>query len=272
MLQVIYRCFIELTNRKWTSQLLARFAKSKKSRIFIPSFAHVYKINQDELDVPLSEYKTLHDFFIRNLKQDARDIDENQASVVSPVDAVIEDIGHITMDQEIIVKGKTYSITEMLGGLSQAKKYQNGTYMIFYLSPSNYHRIHSPVSGRVVNQWSLGTSSYPVNKLGLQYGKSPLSKNYRMITEVNVANRSLAIVKIGAMFVNSIELLYSGEQLEKGMEMAYFTFGSTVVLLFENGLFELSPKLNIPCEIQMGECIGFIHHAITEEKIQAPCK
>ncbi|MBB6445947.1 phosphatidylserine decarboxylase [Bacillus benzoevorans] len=258
MLQVMYRCFIELTNRKWTSQLLARFSKSEKSRIFIPSFAHVYKINQDEMEMPLSEYRSLHDFFIRNLKQDARKVDQNQAAVVSPVDAVIEDIGMITMDQQIMVKGKSYSISEMLGGLSRAKKYQNGTYMIFYLSPSDYHRIHSPVNGRVAEQWSLGSSSYPVNKYGLKYGKSPLSKNYRTITEVKLADRSLAIVKVGAMFINSIEIQDLGEDLEKGMEMAYFTFGSTVVLLFENGLFEISPAIQIPCAIHVGECIGYI--------------
>lgn len=272
MLQVIYRCFIELTNRKWTSQLLAKFSKSEKSRILIPSYAHVYKINQDEMELPLSEYKTLHDFFIRNLKQGAREVDQNQASVVSPVDAVIEDIGTITMDRKIIVKGKSYSTTEMLGGLSRAKKYQNGTYMIFYLSPSNYHRIHSPVSGKVAEQWSLGTFSYPVNKVGLKYGKSPLSKNYRTITEVRLANRSLAIVKIGAMFINSIEIHDIGEELEKGMEMAYFTFGSTVVLLFEHGLFELSPAIQVPCAIHVGECIGFIQDSINEEKETAPLR
>ncbi len=44
--------------------------------------------------------------------------------------------------------------------------------MILYLSPSHYHRIHSPVTGKVVEQWTLGTKSYPVNKYGLKYGKN----------------------------------------------------------------------------------------------------
>ena len=55
---------------------------------------------------------------------------------------------------------------------------------------------------------------------------------------------SLAIVKIGAMFVNSIEMHDIGEKVEKGMEMAYFTFGSTVVLIFEQGLFETAPSIH----------------------------
>ena len=51
----------------------------------------------------------------------------------------------------------------------------------------------------------------------------------------------IAIVKVGAMFVNSIEMLILEKKVEKGMEMAYFTFGSTVVLLFEEGRFEPAP-------------------------------
>nr|WP_295969555.1 phosphatidylserine decarboxylase [uncultured Bacillus sp.] len=258
MLQFFYRCLIELTNRKWLSLLLAKFSKSRNSRMLISSFAKVYRINQDEMERPISEYHSLHDFFVRRLKQDARLVDKDTDSVVSPVDAVIEDIGLITMDHQIIVKGKSYSIAEMLGEASRAEKYQNGTYMIFYLSPSNYHRIHSPVSGKVTKQWSLGTSSYPVNQYGLKYGKSPLSKNYRTITEVSLRQRSMAIVKIGAMFVNSIELLDIGDSVEKGMEMAYFTFGSTVVLLFENGLFERKAAIDLPSVIRVGECIGYV--------------
>ena len=42
-------------------------------------------------------------------------------AVVSPVDAVIEDIGTITMDHEMMVKGKSYSIPEMLGGMHKRK-------------------------------------------------------------------------------------------------------------------------------------------------------
>lgn len=258
MLQRIYRFFIELTNRKWSSRLLERFARSSGSRFLIATFAKVYKINQDEMERPFAEYRSLHEFFIRRLKQGARPIDVSPEAVVSPVDAVIEDMGTITPEHEIVVKGKSYSIAEMLGGAAQAEKYKNGIYMIFYLSPSNYHRIHFPASGVVRKQWTLGTTSYPVNRYGLKYGKSPLAKNYRTITELGIAQRSMAIVKVGAMFVNSIVIHDIGEKAEKGAEMAYFTFGSTVVLLFEEGLFEPAPFIHIPFQIRVGECIGFI--------------
>lgn len=256
MIQNIYRLLIELTNGKWTSAVLHRFAKSKSSKRIVPSFAKTYKINQFEMEKPIEDYGSLHEFFIRNLKEGARPIDHAPDSVVSPVDSVIEEVGRIKADRTITVKGKVYSISEMLGNDEAMARYEEGTYMIFYLSPSHYHQIHSPVSGEVINEWTLGMKSYPVNKMGLKYGNYPLAKNYRKITEMKHKSGMVAVVKVGAMFVNSIETTHSGEQLTKGEQMAYFTFGSTVVLLFEKGSIDLLPEIKPPHHIKYGERIG----------------
>ncbi|WP_223591270.1 phosphatidylserine decarboxylase [Neobacillus bataviensis] len=258
MLQTMYRLLIELTNGRWTSRILKSFARSRASRFIVPSFARIYQLNQEEMDKGLSEYPTLHDLFIRTLKSEARIINKDHDSVASPVDAVIEDVGPINEKSDIIVKEKTYSIDEMLGDRDLLSKYLNGTYMILYLSPSHYHRIHSPVNGTVTKQWTLGAKSYPVNKLGLKYGVRTLAKNYRVITEVKTDFGHVAIVKVGAMFVNSIETTHKGSELEKGAEMAYFTFGSTVVLLFEKDIFQVDANLHTPKEIKVGERIGVL--------------
>ncbi|MBO0959420.1 phosphatidylserine decarboxylase [Neobacillus sp. MM2021_6] len=256
MIQGFYRLLIELTNGRWTSGVLKKFARSRVSRFVVPSFAKVYHLNQEEMEKGLSEYPTLHDLFVRTLKKNAREIDKGHDTVVSPVDAVMEDVGSIKETSEIVVKGKTYSIEEMLSNRELLAKYQNGTYMVLYLSPSHYHRIHSPVNGNVTKQWSLGKKSYPVNKLGLKYGRRTLAKNYRMITEVKTEFGHVAVVKVGAMFVNSIETTHKGSELVKGEEMAYFSFGSTVVLLFERKTFKLDSTIKIPKELKVGEKIG----------------
>lgn len=256
MIQGIYRLMIELTNGRWTSGILRRFARSPVSRFMVPSFAKIYHLNQEEMEKGLLEYPTLHDLFVRTLKKEARAIDKSENTVVSPVDAVIEDVGPIKETSDILVKGKTYSIEEMLGDRELLEKYIHGTYMILYLSPSHYHRIHSPVNGIVTKQWTLGSKSYPVNKLGLKYGVRTLAKNYRVISEVKTDYGHVAIVKVGAMFVNSIETTHKGSDLEKGGEMAYFSFGSTVVLLFEKDIFQIDSNIHIPKEIKVGEKIG----------------
>lgn len=257
-MQGFYRLLIELTNGRWTSGILRRFARSRISRFIVPSFAKIYHLNQEEMEKGLSEYPTLHDLFVRTLKKEVREIDKSYDAVVSPVDAVIEDVGPIKETSEIIVKGKTYSIEEMLGDHELLTKYLNGTYMILYLSPSHYHRIHSPVDGIVTKQWTLGSKSYPVNKWGLKYGVRTLAKNYRVITEVRTEFGHVAIVKVGAMFVNSIEMTIKGSDLEKGEEMAYFSFGSTVVLLFEKNIFQIDSNLHTPKDIKIGEKIGIL--------------
>jgi phosphatidylserine decarboxylase len=60
------------------------------------------------------------------------------------------------------------------------------------------------------------------------------------------------------MFVNSIETTHKGSELEKGGEVAYFSFGSTVVLLFEKDIFQIESALRTPKEIKVGERIGVL--------------
>ncbi len=66
-----------------------------------------------------------------------------------------------------------------------------------------------------------------------------------------------AIVKVGAMFVNSIELTHEHDYVNKGQEIGYFSFGSTVVLLFEKGAFTLDEQIIPPLEVKWGNVSAF---------------
>ena len=70
---------------------------------------------------------------------------------------------------------------------------------------------------QVTRQYVLGQKSYPVNQLGLQYGKKPISHNYRMISEIAILTiiDNAAFIKVGAMFVNSIKLTNTTDAMEK---------------------------------------------------------
>ena len=256
MKQPIYRLFIELTNKRWSSYLIRKFVQSPFSRPIVSSFIKTYKINVDEIEGQPSDYKTLHDFFIRNLKKGARVIQFNENQAVSPVDGLLASTGVISSDLLINVKGKDYSILDMLGSEEKASIYSGGEFAVFYLSPANYHRIHSPISGTILGRWSLGQHSYPVNELGLRYGKEALSKNYRSITEMQHEQGKVAVVKVGAMFVNSIDYVHERKMWKQGEEVAYFSFGSTVILLFEKNTFRFSQKREVPRNVTVGETIG----------------
>lgn len=258
MKKKLYRLFVELSNSPVHSLILKKFTQSKLSKPITKSFVKTYKINEEEMEYPLEQYESLQQLFIRRLKKGTRPIDVDSKAIVSPVDGVLAKVGQITSESSFFVKGQDYSLEEMLGSKEDAVKYKGGMFYLFYLSPSHYHRIHSPVNGEIEKQWQLGSRSYPVNQSGLKYGRRPLSRNYRLISEVKVDSSHVAIVKVGALNVNSIHTTHETNHLEKGEEMAYFSFGSTVILLFEEGMIESDVK-EVPAEMTVGSRIATLH-------------
>ncbi|WP_088066938.1 phosphatidylserine decarboxylase [Gottfriedia luciferensis] len=259
MKQSFYRLFIELTNNRLTSGFLRRFSTSRLSKVLIKPYIKAFNLNMEESEN--TSFPTLHALFTRELKKNARPIDAGESEIACPVDGVLESCGKIEKDIKFVVKGKTYSIIEMLGSKEMADKYDEGYYMVLYLSPSHYHRIHSPIEGEIISQFELGAKSYPVNKAGLTYGKDPLSKNFRIISEVlnTENNKHIAMIKVGAMFVNTIVVTAKQKLIKKGEEVGYFSFGSTVVLLFEANSFTPDEKLQSGQPIRVGQKLGKLH-------------
>ncbi|MFD0588380.1 archaetidylserine decarboxylase [Paenibacillus sp. GCM10027627] len=253
----LLRAMTELSSRKWISQLTGKFAQSSASRPIIPRFAKMYGIAVHEAEKELREYKTLNEFFTRRLKPGMRDIHIGHQSLVSPVDALVTGAGTIQSGTIVNVKGQDYTITELLNGSPRTANYLNGYYMVLYLSPTDYHRIHVPVSGQIVEREHLRGKVYPVNDFGLKHMKRVLSRNERLITYISHSGGEAAVVKVGAMNVSSIQyVLPLQKNVVKGDELAYFEFGSTVVLLLEDDTFVPREDLQPGLKVKMGERLG----------------
>ncbi len=253
----IYRSIVELTNGRWSSFLLKRFTTSRISKRLISSYINIYGIKLDEVSEKKEEFQNLQEFFIRHLKEDARLIEVGKHVYTSPVDAKIESFGDIQKNTIFYVKGKSYDLKDLLAKEEIVDQYVNGKYIVFYLSPADYHRFHSPIDGKVVNQFTLGRKSYPVNSLGLTYGNQPISKNYRQITELVTNNGSrCAFIKVGAMFVNSIHITNTKEEWNKGEEVGFFGFGSTVVMLFNENSIQFLENVVQGTHIQVGQAFA----------------
>lgn len=257
MKEKLYQSLIELSNGKLSSKVLQTVAQSRLSKSFIKSYTTIYGIDLTEVSKKPQQFTSLHDFFVRELKQELRPVDGRVNVFTSPVDAKIEAYGEIIDGMTFTVKNKPYSLTALLGSTKQAKRYEDGQYIVFYLSPADYHRIHSPVDGKVSRQYVLGQKSYPVNQIGLEYGKKPISHNYRMISEINYDEiHQAAFIKVGATFVNSIKLTNTTTEWTKGEEVGYFTFGSTVVMLFEKETIAFCDNVTHGVKIKMGEAFA----------------
>ncbi|MDG5786501.1 phosphatidylserine decarboxylase [Evansella sp. AB-P1] len=256
----LYTSIVQLTNNPIYTMALKRFATSKLSGLLTNSFSKTFKIDEQEMEGTSSDYPSLHDFFVRNLKEGSRPLHEEVDSIVSPVDGKLSQLGVIDSENFFHVKEKDYSLATMLGLTNTTKRYEGGTYMLFYLSPRDYHRIHSPIKGHVVKRWAIGKYSEPVNQWGLLFGNSPLANNYRLITELEYNNKRMAVVKIGALNVNSVQTTHLNSSVERGEEIAYFTFGSSVILLFEKDMvtpsFDMNHE-NVP--IKQGEKIASLN-------------
>ena len=184
-----------------------------------------------------------------------RPIDNDPRTLVSPVDGVLSDSGIIDTQQQFIVKDRAYSLTSLLGDESKAARYVNGYYYLFYLSPRHYHHFHYPVSGTVINRYALGSTSYPVNDLGIRMRDDVFSSNHRIISELSTDFGQAAIVKVGALNVNSVRIATSNKNCVKGQDFGHFAFGSTVILFIEQN-DSFTPEELPFTEVQVGDKIG----------------
>ncbi|OMF35920.1 phosphatidylserine decarboxylase [Paenibacillus sp. FSL H8-0548] len=257
MTKWLLRSMTELSSRKWISSMTGRFAQSAASRPFISHFAKTYKIKTEEAEKPLSQYHTLNEFFTRRLKTGLREIHSDADSLVSPVDALITGAGPINQGTLVNVKGQDYTIDELLNRSPRASNYLNGYYIVLYLSPTDYHRIHTPVSGHIVEREHIAGKVYPVNDFGLRHMRRVLSRNERLITYMQHSEGEAAVVKVGAMNVSSIQYVQPLKStMSKGEELAYFEFGSTVVLVLEDKTFTPRDNNLLGSKVQMGELLG----------------
>lgn len=260
----LLRAMTELSSRKFISRMTGAFAKSGYSRHFIRRFAHTYRIAVEEAEKRLDEYSSLNEFFTRRLKPGSRTIDDAADALVSPVDAKITACGPIRDGLLLQVKGQDYTLDELLNGSPRVPQYRHGYYWVLYLSPTDYHRIHSPCSGDVVETEHVPGRVYPVNEFGLTFMRRVLSRNERLVTYIRHESGEVAVVKVGALNVSSIRYVEPlPKVLERGGELAYFEFGSTVVLLTEDGTMEPRTDLKVGDTVRMGERLG----VLTDKKV-----
>lgn len=257
MKRSLLRMMTELSSRKFVSRITGRFAKSSLSRRWISRFAKMYNIPVDEAEKRLEDYRSLNDFFTRRLKPGKRPIDASADVLVSPVDAKITGCGVIEDGMLLQVKGQDYTIDELLNHSPRRSQYRHGYYWVLYLSPTDYHRIHSPCEGEIVESEHIPGRVYPVNEFGLTSMRRVLSRNERLVTYIRNEIGEAAVVKVGALNVSSIKYVEPMPiTLVRGEELAYFEFGSTIVLLTEDGTLEPRSDLKTGDRVRMGEKLG----------------
>ena len=223
----------------------------------IRRFVRKYSVNMDEaLNSDIASYASFNDFFTRALKPGARPL--ATANLICPVDGAVSQFGPISGDQIFQAKGHRYSTTALVGGdKALAAQFDNGSFATLYLSPRDYHRIHMPCAGRLLQMIYVPGDLFSVNPTTARGVPGLFARNERVVCVFESARgpvrQNFVLVLVGATIVGSMATVWHGlvnpprlpdvktwnyadqkVELKQGDEMGRFLLGSTVVLLFPN--------------------------------------
>lgn len=217
-----------------------------------------------------SQFKCMHDCFIRELKDGARPVDPDPNVVVSPCDAIVGASGSVAGTEVIQAKGFPYTLQDLLGEGPLAETYRDGRYVTLRLTSSMYHRFHAPHDCRVERVTYISGDTWNVNPIALKRIEKLFCKNERAIVETRLGSggHPVTLVPVAAILVASIRLHCLGVQFDvrqmgpnivacdaayaKGQEMGWFQHGSTIIVFAPRG-FELAKNVTEGSGIRMGE-------------------
>lgn len=241
------------------------------------TFARMYRIDVSEASKPFEDYRCLQEFFSRRLRPGLRSIDVDEKSVTSPCDGTLSRAEKIENGCLVQAKSRLYRLEDLVGDKEVAEAFRGGNYATIYLSPRDYHRFHAPVSGEIVNTTYIPGNLWPVNPWAIDNVDNLFCQNERIVSLIKerAYQGQIAFIAIGATMVGKIDLLY-GEKINlkqaqarrervtifhdpiairRGEELGTFLFGSTIILLFQQGMIEKFSREQ-STHIKMGEMLA----------------
>ena len=269
----------QLLPRKHLSYFVGKLVHWKGPRIWtnltIRLFAKIYCINMEEAEKPVSGYPSLGEFFVRRLKPGVRPMAMN-ATALHPADSQISQFGRIVGGKLIQAKGQDYSVQDLLAQSEALKIYQNGFFVTYYLCPTDYHRVHAPVSGLITRVTHVPGELWSVNKWSVENIHDLMTVNERIVVEISGDYGPVSVVFVGAMNVGQIELSFDdsfrGNQfilskkrvvvyktpvtIKKGQELGMFRMGSTVIMVYgEDFANRFEGKMNLDRFVKVGQAL-----------------
>ncbi len=197
-------------------------------------------------------FASWNDFFTRRFKEGERPVasPDDEKVIVSACEATPYSITtNVKRQDRFWIKSQPYSLDDMLANDDSVDQFVGGTVYQAFLSATNYHRWHSPVTGTIVRAFNLeGTYYSEADSEGADAVEPTNSQSYL----AHVAARAIilieaddpviglvAFVPVGMSEVSSCMIhpsITPGYRVAKGEELGYFQFGgSTHCLVFRPG-------------------------------------
>lgn len=217
-------------------------------------YCRAYGVELDECR-KTSGFSSFDEFFTRALKDDARVLPTDPRIIISPADGRVDSAGPVD-GRSFHVKGRPYKVDELVGDERDAQRYEGGVGCVVYLSPRDYHRVHSPVDGKIAMVRSMPGDYYPVNAIGVRHVHNLFVRNRRVAIVIDTPKESglgrVTVVMVAAMVVGRITVtgidardvpegvhrLDPPLDVKRADEIGIFRLGSTAVLFFEKGVVD----------------------------------
>ena len=260
--------------------IVYRFARIRNRTLknfLITRFVGLYNVDIDEVKrQPPTDFDTFNDFFIRELKEGARAVDNAPRAIIAPADGTVSLAGRLEQDKLLQAKGIQYTLDELLAtDLDASEAYINGRFATIYLAPYNYHRVHAPFDARLIAARYVPGDLFSVNDATAARVAGLFRRNERLVMHFQTLHGPAVLVFVGALNVGSISTPWSGEirprksgvvdaidlsghgtDLCKGDLLGWFNMGSTVILVLPDGAGEWRSGLTPGTTLRMGESIG----------------
>jgi phosphatidylserine decarboxylase precursor len=212
---------------------------SERNEVIGGDFIEKYNVDMNIFVRKLAtDYSTVNDWFIRHIDLSYRPlaVPGDESIIVSPADSRLIAFQQVPSDSRFWIKGNSFTLRRLIGEQGWDAAFEGGTLAIFRLAPQDYHRYHSPVSGVIQSQETIGGSLHSVNRDAMTSDNEAIY-NQRISTVVATnSHGKVAFVPIGAACVGSVVMTAQSGNIARGDEFGYFQFGgSTIAVIFEPG-------------------------------------
>lgn len=246
-----------LTNRiprRWATLFMGWFSKLETPLVAKPALAlwHAFAKEIDLSECERTEFRSVHDCFVRALKPGARPIDPDPAVLTSPCDAIVGACGRLVDTEAIQAKGLSYELIDLLGDRELVDAHRGGAYVTLRIKSTMYHRFHAPCDAHVREVVYISGDTWNVNPVTVARVEKLFCRNERAVVDLQtgVPGERVTLVPVAAILVAGIrihglpdvlDLRYRGPNrlpldasFAKGEEMGWFQHGSTI-LAFASG-------------------------------------
>lgn len=276
-----------LTNRlprRWLTLFMGRFSKIENPVVKTLSIG-LWRLFVDDLrlnEATKQEFLSLHDCFVRELKEGARPVDDEPDTLVSPCDAVIGEHGRVREGTVLQAKGFPYSVAELIGSDEEASAMEGSRYVTLRLKSSMYHHFHAPSDGQIDGVRYISGDTWNVNPIALRVIERLFCKNERAVICIADDDARITLVPVAAILVASmrirgieepLNLEYAGpneielrRRVRRGDSLGHFEHGSTIIM-FVGGHYRLESGLETDDTIRMGRPLFRRSRNISEKRL-----